>query len=92
MPWSIVALRADKNDTWQLLYKDGRSIQIFISVDSLVTAHLTILNFTIATLDASEHNIKKALQHYLLNNAVVLLPDSMDAEKFRQLRLRLRWS
>lgn len=91
MPWSFVALRADKNNAWQLQCKDGRSIQIFISKESLVTAHLTILNFTIATASASEHSIKNALQHYLLNNAVVLLPDSMDAENFRQLRLCLRW-
>ena len=91
MPYSFVTLRVGINDDWQLQSKDGRNVEIFLSKDSVVTAHLTILNFRIAPVSSSERSIKNILQNYLFSHSLVILPDSVDAENYRQLRLRLRW-
>jgi len=91
MPWSYVKLHVDVKNEWKLQCKDGRNVVILISKDSVVTPHLTILNFNIyrANTDGSKSN--NQAQNYLLSSSIVILPDNIDAESYRQLRVRLRW-
>lgn len=60
-----------------LALRDGNKLEGTISGDSLVTPWLTVLNFL--------------PQDSRFAHSVVILPDSLDAESFRQLRVWLKW-
>jgi toxin CptA len=60
-----------------LLMRDDTRLPCVILHDTLVTPYLTVLN--VLPQDAR------------FARSVVILPDSMDAEAFRQLRVRLKW-
>ena len=75
-PSSITALVLE-GDRVLLVSCDGQQLAVSISKDSLVTPWLTILNVT--PLGART------------TRRILILPDSMDAESFRQLRVWLKW-
>jgi len=74
---SIVAVALDEGKIGLLTQRDGRQIEGVLLGSSFVAPYLTVLNFQ------SEGNF------FACN--VVILPDSLDAEIFRQLRVWLRW-
>lgn len=75
-PYSCAALVLEKGEAI-LILRDGRSLAGMVSRDSVVTPFLTLLN------------IKTG--RWLLSRSVAILPDSMDAESFRRLRVWLKW-
>lgn len=77
LPTSHVAIRLD-GDGVVLKSRDGREISARVSRDSVVTPLLTILNVS----SQDRQNI----------HAVIIFPDSMDKERFRELRVLMKWS
>jgi toxin CptA len=66
-----------EGDQWVLTTRNGKQLNCQILRDSLVTPYLTVLNVL--------------PQGARFACSVVILPDSMDAESFRQLRVWLKW-
>lgn len=77
LPSSPVAIRIAGKDI-ALLGRDGSELTGQVWADSVVTPMLTILNI----LPQGKRNMR----------SVVIFPDSMDAERFRELRVLLKWS
>lgn len=75
-PSATVALILE-NDQVVLTTRGGDQMTGKILLDSLVTPYLTVLNI----LPQGAHFAR----------SVVILPDSLDAESFRQLRVWLKW-
>ena len=60
-----------------LVARNGDQVTARVLADSLVTPYITVLNVL--------------PQGAYLARSVIILPDSLDAESFRQLRVWLRW-
>ena len=82
LPWSYVALNVSSVHQVQLVRKDGKQIDVHVRDDSVVTPFLTVVNCKVT--DAS-------LLMRLFAPHLVILPDALDAESYRQLRVWLRW-
>ncbi len=77
LPSSYTKIRAEHGNV-VLLTRDGREISGQLARDSLVTPVLTILNI----LPVEKQRVR----------SVVIFPDSMDKEQFRELRVLLKWN
>lgn len=66
-----------EGDKVQLITRNGDQIAARVLDDSLVTPFMTVLNLL--------------PQGAYLARSVIIMPDSLDAESFRQLRVWLRW-
>ena len=75
-PSSVVTLLLD-GDRMVLTSRSGEQVAGKVMPDSLITPLLTVLN--VLPQDA------------YLARSVIILPDSLDAESFRQLRVCLKW-
>ena len=78
----LLALSSNKTllldgDMILLVARNGDQVTARVLADSLVTPYITVLN----VLPQGSH----------LARSVIILPDSLDAESFRQLRVWLRW-
>lgn len=73
---SCIALRCD-GDVVKLELRDGKAVSVTLASESLVTPWLVLL-VVVPEGGAGEHRL-------------LILPDSLDAESFRQLRVWLRW-
>lgn len=78
----LLALSSNKTllldgDMILLVARNGDQVTARVLADSLVTPFLTVLN----VLPQGRH----------LARSVIILPDSLDVEAFRQLRVLLRW-
>ncbi len=78
----LLALSSNKallldGDMVLLLARNGDQVTARVLADSLVTPLITILN----VLPQGAH----------LARSIIILPDSLDTESFRQLRVWLRW-
>ena len=78
----LLALSSNKTllldgDMILLVARNGDKVTARVLADSLVTPYITVLN----VLPQGSH----------LARSVIILPDSLDAESFRQLRVWLRW-
>lgn len=83
LPWSYVALSIDSKNQLQLLRKDGVRLDVFVLPSTTVTAFLTVLN--------GQVKLPTLLQQFFTLN-VMILPDTLNAEDYRQLRIWLRWA
>ena len=81
-PRSCIALVLDSKGEWQLMMRDGNRYVATILPSSFVTPCLTILNCSL-----SGRWLRYPWQQY----HIVILPDAVDAESFRRLRVWLRW-
>ena len=77
-PHAIVAGRLAGSAEATLERRDGRAIEADILGTTYVTPLLTVLNV--------RERSARAVRH------IVLVPDNIDAEAFRRLRVLLRWS
>ena len=75
-PSSKVAIRLMGSDI-ALISRDGKELNGHVLRSSLVTPAMTILNV--------------AYTGKMRIDSVVIFPDSMDAERFRELRVLLKW-
>jgi toxin CptA len=82
LPWSYIALNVSSSNQLQLVRRDGKQIDVHVHGDSVVTPYLTVVNCQVA--DAP-------LLTRLFAPRLVILPDALDAESYRQLRVWLRW-
>jgi toxin CptA len=82
LPVSLLALNVNVKNELQLTCRDGAKFVAVVYADSVVTPYLTIVHFQTQQLD---------LIRRLLFSHVVILPDMVDAESYRQLRVWLRW-
>jgi toxin CptA len=82
LPWSYIALNVSSSNQLQLVRRDGKHIDVRVCSDSVVTPYLTVVNCQVT--DAP-------LVTRLLPPRLVILPDALDAESYRQLRVWLRW-
>lgn len=82
LPWSYVSLNVSSSLEVQLVRRDGKQIEVHVCGNSVVTPYLTVVNCKVT--DAP-------LLMRLFSPHLVILPDALDAESFRQLRVWLRW-
>ncbi|MCE9549866.1 MAG: hypothetical protein K8R50_02480 [Betaproteobacteria bacterium] len=78
----LIALSSNKTlqldgDMILLVARNGDQVTARVLADSLVTPYITVLNVL--------------PQGSYLARSVIILPDSLDTESFRQLRVWLRW-
>lgn len=74
---SCVAFRLEGQDEIVLVLRSGTHLSGRVSVDSLVTPFLVILNV--------------ALKEQRKTRSLLIMPDTMGAESFRHLRVALKW-
>jgi toxin CptA len=82
LPWSCLALNINSSNQVQLVYRNGKVLSVEVCRDSVVTPYLTVINCKVQ--DAN-------LFARLLSPHLVILPDMLEAEAYRQLRVWLRW-
>lgn len=83
LPWSPVAVSLNTKNELKLIRRDGRQmLNLALCKDSVVTPYLTVVHCKPA--DAS------GLAGMFLY-CIVLLPDAIEPDSFRQLRVWLRW-
>lgn len=100
LPWSCLALSIDIHHQLRLSLKNGWQLTFKVQANSVVTPYLTVVNCVLVptNLDDEPNGIARmsalariayllVLRHY----SVVILPDALDAESYRQLRVWLRW-
>jgi len=82
LPWSCVALNINSSNQVQLTHRSGKVLSVVVCSDSVVTPSLAVLNCKI-----QDANIFARLFAVHL----VILPDMLETEAYRQLRVWLRW-
>jgi toxin CptA len=82
LPWSCIALNINSSNQLQLVHKSGRVLSVDLCRDSVVTPYLTVIN-------CKPQDAK--LLARLFAQHLVILPDMLDADDYRQLRVWLRW-
>jgi len=82
LPWSWVMLSVNIKNELQLTCKSGERFAGTVRVDSVVTPYLTVIHFQL-------HHA--GFIRRLLTSRIVILPDMINAEDYRQLRVWLRW-
>jgi hypothetical protein len=82
LPWSSIALNIDSSNQLQLVHKNGKVLSVELCRDSVVTPYLTVINCK----PQDEKLLARLITQHLL-----ILPDMLDSEHYRQLRVWLRW-
>lgn len=77
LPWSVTALQLAADGSLRCMRRDGRWLSAQVQDSSCVTAWLTVLDLR--------------LSGARFRRSVVLLPDCLEAEAYRKLRVWLRW-
>ena len=83
MPGSIVGLQVNIKNELYVERKNGRKVKAIVAANTTVTPYLVVVNFS----ETSTNFYRR-----FCNQALIVLPDSTDAEVFRQLRVWLRWA
>lgn len=96
LPWSCVALSVNAKNQLQLIRKDGKTLDVVVQDNSVVTPYLTVLNCKLSNPDqladmSSLIMMRSLFTLRLTKRSVTILPDALDYESYRQLRVWLRW-
>lgn len=94
LPWSCVGLSINSKHELQLQRKDGVQLPVTPLASSVVTPYLTVLNCRLADDNPlqGESLVKRCwFKLHTIHYAVIILPDKLERESFRQLRVWLRW-
>lgn len=78
LPWTLVGLELNGKDELHMLRRDGQKLRVTVSPGSVVTPTLTLLN------------LKPGSTHW--QRHMLITPDRVDPDVFRQWRVWLRWS
>jgi len=82
-PWSLVKLHVNAKNQLSVIQKDGHVLnELSLKDDSIVTPLLTIVHFRLT---------HRSWFQQLFCQRLVILPDSVEAEEFRQLRVWMLW-
>ena len=95
LPWSCVALSVNVKNQLQFIRKDGKQLEVIVQENSVVTPYLTVLNCKLSNqeqLDDISLIMRRLLMLNLTKLSVTILPDALDHESYRQLRVWLRWA
>ena len=76
-PHSIIALQVHSDCQCEIKSRQGEWIEAELLGTSFVAPYLTVLNFKVAGKRLARH--------------IVIFPDAVDSEDFRQLRVLLKW-
>lgn len=83
LPWSCVGLAVNTKNQLLVNRRDGTQIvDVAVAADSVVTPYLTVVRF---------YRKNAAILSRVFSLQMIILPDSLDAESYRQLRVWLRW-
>lgn len=82
LPWSCIALNINSRNQLQILHRNGRLVSVEVCHNTVVTPYLSVINCKI-------HDVNLFMR--LLGKRVLILPDMLSAEDYRQLRVWLRW-
>jgi toxin CptA len=83
LPRSCVALQVNVKNELEIIRNDGsRLCNLLLSRDSVVSPYLTVMRYQQKNAPFWQRVFKAS---------IIILPDSTDAESFRQLRIWLRW-
>jgi toxin CptA len=82
LPSSYVVLNIDVKNQLKLIRKDGKHLKARVLADSVVTPYLTAVHFSYESATFLER---------IFGQHLIILPDALDAESYRQLRVWLRW-
>lgn len=82
LPWSCVALNINSSNQVQLTHRNGKVLSADVCRDSVVTPYLTVVNCKVQGAN---------LLAQLFAPHLLILPDMLDTEDYRQLRVWLRW-
>lgn len=83
LPWSSVALSLNSKNELKLICRDGRQIiNLAPCKDSVVTPYLSVIH-----CKSTEASRLAGVYSY----RIILLPDALEPDSFRQLRVWLRW-
>lgn len=92
LPWSCVALSLNINNQLQLIRKDGKPLEVTVQANSVVLPYLTVLNCQHKCDPQLQlSSLRRLLTLQFITHSLIILPDRLDAEKYRQLRVWLRW-
>lgn len=78
LPWSILQLEFSSQNEVRIVMKNKQMFRAEILHSSYINPYLTVLNFKLTGQFWQYH--------------IVILPDSLSQDTFRQLRVRLLWS
>jgi toxin CptA len=84
LPRSVVKLTVNAKQELHIVRKDGQRLLAQIEASSVVTPYLTILQLRPSQAQGHE----KAWRN---RQAIIVLPDNVEKEAYRQLRIWLRW-
>ncbi len=87
LPWSCVALSLDINNQLRLTRKDGKQLEVTALANSVVLPYLTVLNCQ----HKGDSQAPASFRQRFFTHSLIILPDALDTEKYRQLRVWLRW-
>jgi len=83
LPWSALTMSVNVKNELKITYRNGVQLSnLVVAADSVVTPYLTVLHF---------HEKDAPLLRRFFARHVVVLPDALDKESYRQLRVWLRW-
>jgi toxin CptA len=83
LPWSVTALNINAKNQWQLTCKNGDFFEVFVQANTVVTPYLTVLNC---------QKVEATFLQRFCTIHIIILPDAVDAQAYRQLRVWLRWA
>ncbi len=83
LPWSLDKLDINAKNELKLTRRDGVQFAVAtVCADSVVTPYLTIVHY---------HPEGATWLRRLFASYLIILPDAIEAESYRQLRVWLRW-
>lgn len=83
LPWSGVALMVNAKNELQITRRNGVQLSdLLVCADSVVTPYLTIVRY---------HPKNAPMLRRIFTARLIIMPDAIDAESYRQLRVWLRW-
>jgi toxin CptA len=82
-PWSYISLNINANNQLKLVRKDGGQLDVDVQKNTVVTAYLTVLNCQLKEATFFQR---------LLPQHIVILPDTINLDDHRRLRVWLRWA
>lgn len=92
LPWSCVALNINTKNQLQLIRKDGKPLEVTVQAHSVVLPYLTVLNCQYGIDSQAQASfLRRSFARCFITRSLIILPDALDAEKYRQLRVWLRW-
>jgi toxin CptA len=90
-PGSVSSLEVTDEMVCTLNTREGGQIACTLLGSSFVAPYLTVLDLNPLKIDKTGASPRQLSQYFYFSRSVVILPDGINPEEFRQLRVLLRW-